>query len=90
MAALKGENDIAVGNIVGSNIFNVFCILGIVPLISPLAGQSIRRLDFAVMLGICGALFLFGMFSKRLNRFQGALLLLGYLAYTACLVMRAS
>ncbi len=88
VAALKGENDIAIGNIVGSNIFNVFCILGIVPVISPLMGQSIRGLDFAVMLGVSGALFLFGMFGKRLNRIQGALLLLTYIAYTAYLVMR--
>jgi len=87
VAALKGENDIAIGNIVGSNIFNVFCILGIVPVISPLAGQSIRGLDFGVMLGVCGALFLFGMFGKRLNRVQGALLLSAYIAYTAYLVM---
>ncbi|MBP5585843.1 MAG: calcium/sodium antiporter [Lentisphaeria bacterium] len=87
VAALKGENDIAIGNIVGSNIFNVFCILGIVPVISPLAGQSIRGLDFAVMLGVSGALFLFGMFGKRLNRVQGALLLAAYVAYTAYLVM---
>ena len=90
VAALKGENDIAIGNIGGSNIFNVFCILGIVPVISPLAGQSIRSLDFAVMLGVSGALFLFGMFGKRLNRVQGALLLAAYIAYTAYLVMRAS
>ena len=90
VAALKGENDIAIGNIVGSNIFNVFCILGIVPVIAPLAGQSIRGLDFIVMLGVSGALFLFGMFGKRLNRFQGALLLLSYIAYTAYLVMHAS
>lgn len=87
VAALKGENDIAIGNIVGSNIFNVFCILGIVPVISPLMGQSIRGLDFAVMLGTSGALFLFGMFGKRLNRIQGALLLASYIAYTAYLVI---
>ncbi len=87
VAALKGENDIAIGNIVGSNIFNVFCILGIVPVISPLMGQSIRGLDFAVMLGTSGALFLFGMFGKRLNRVQGALLLSAYVAYTVYLVM---
>ena len=87
VAALKGENDIAIGNIVGSNIFNVFCILGIVPVISPLMGQSIRGLDFAVMLGTSGALFLFGMFGKRLNRIQGALLLAAYIAYTVYLVM---
>ena len=87
VAALKGENDIAIGNIVGSNIFNVFCILGIVPMISPLMGQSIRGLDFAVMLGTSGALFLFGMFGKRLNRVQGALLLAAYIAYTVYLVM---
>ena len=87
VAALKGENDIAIGNIVGSNIFNVFCILGIVPVISPLMGQSIRGLDFAVMLGVSGALFLFGMFGKRLNRVQGAFLLAAYIAYTAYLVM---
>ena len=86
VAALKGENDIAIGNIVGSNIFNVFAILGIVPLISPLAGQSIRGSDFAVMLGVSAALFLFGLFGKRLNRVQGALLLLTYIAYTAYLV----
>lgn len=87
VAALKGENDIAIGNIVGSNIFNVFCILGIVPMISPLMGQSIRGLDFAVMLGTSGALFLFGMFGKRLNRIQGAFLLAAYIAYTVYLVM---
>ena len=87
VAALKGENDIAIGNIVGSNIFNVFCILGIVPMISPLMGQTIRGLDFAVMLGVSGALFLFGMFGKRLNRIQGALLLAAYIAYTAYLVL---
>ena len=87
VAALKGENDIAIGNIVGSNIFNVFCILGIVPMISPLMGQTIRGLDFAVMLGVTGALFLFGMFGKRLNRVQGALLLSAYIAYTVYLVM---
>ena len=87
VAALKGENDIAIGNIVGSNIFNVFCILGIVPMISPLMGQSIRGLDFAVMRGTAGALFLFGMFGKRLNRVQGALLLAAYIAYTVYLVM---
>ena len=87
VAALKGENDIAIGNIVGSNIFNVFCILGIVPLISPLKGEDIAPADFAVMLGSSGALFLFGMFGKRLNRIQGALLFLTYIAYTAYLVM---
>ena len=88
MAALKGENDIAIGNIVGSNIFNVFCILGIGPMISPLMGQTIRGQHFAVMLGTSGALFLFGMFGKRLNRVQCALLLAGYIAYPAYLVMR--
>ena len=87
VAALKGENDIAIGNIVGSNIFNVFCILGIVPVISPLMGQSIRGLDFAVMLGTSGALFLFGMFGKRLTRIQGASLLFAYIAYIAYLIM---
>ena len=87
VAALKGENDIAIGNIVGSNIFNVFCILGIVPMITPLTGQSIRGLDFAVLLGVSGALFLFGMFGKRLNRIQGTLLLTAYIVYTAYLVI---
>ena len=48
--------------------------------------QSIRGLDFAVMLGVSGALFLFGMFGRRLNRVQGALLLASYIAYTAYLV----
>ena len=83
VATKKGENDIAIGNIVGSNIFNVFGILGVVPLISPLTGQSISMVDLAVMLVVTGALYLFALKSKTLSRKQGWFLLLTYLAYFA-------
>ena len=88
LASKKGNNDLAIGNIVGSNICNVGLILGLVPIIQPLEGETIHWEDIAVMLGVSLALFLFGVFGKKklLTRAEGIALFLTYLAYTGYLL----
>jgi cation:H+ antiporter len=87
VAALKKNNDIAIGNIIGSNIFNIFFILSISSLINPIEFNAIFNTDVFILLG--GTLFLFAaMFTGRkrqLDRWESALLLIvyvGYIAYT--------
>lgn len=72
----------AIGNILGSNIFNLLGILGISALLQPLPVHSrILQFDQWVMLGAALVLLLFLYTGKRLSRVEGALLLLGYGAY---------
>lgn len=84
IATLKGQRDIAIGNVVGSNVFNILCVLGLSGLVSPaplLAGTQLASLDMPVMLGVavlCLPLFFVG---ARLTRFEGLLFLVLYLAY---------
>ena len=88
VASLKGESDIAIGNVVGSNIFNVLAILGIAPLISPIKIEGIEAVDMAVMLAVCAGVYLFAFTGSKINRPEGAALLLTYLGYMAYLVAR--
>ena len=88
VAAFKGEQDIAVGNVVGSNLMNILLILGVAPLIRPIAAPGIRGLDFAVMLGATFALWGLMYFRKRIGRGAGAAFLLAACVYTAYLVVR--
>ena len=81
VAAIKGENDIAVGNVVGSNIFNILCILGVVPLISPIQTQEMQMSDMLMMVGITIAIIPFAWFGGRLNLLGGAFLLLVFATY---------
>jgi cation:H+ antiporter len=88
VASMKKNNDIAIGNIIGSNIFNIFLILGVSSLINPLDYSSSFNTDLYI-LG-AGTLFLFlAMFTgkrKRLDRWEAAILLIAYLGYTVYLV----
>lgn len=89
MATLRGERDIAIGNVVGSNVFNILCVLGLSGLVSPeplLAGVQMVALDLPVMLAVaalCLPLFFVG---GTLNRFEGGLFLVLYVAYVWYLV----
>lgn len=89
VATLKGERDIAIGNVVGSNVFNILCVLGISGLVSPLpllAGAQMATVDLPVMLAtacLCLPLFFVG---GTLNRFEGGLFLALYLSYVWYLV----
>jgi cation:H+ antiporter len=86
VAAVRKHADVAVGNIIGSNIFNILCILGISSLINPLPLQGrLLEIDQFVMLAAAVGLLLFLFFGLRLSRMKGALLLLGYVAYIAAM-----
>lgn len=81
VAALKKRSDIAIGNVVGSNIFNIFLILGVTGLIAPLHTSDINYVDGLFNLGIGVLLWLFMKRSSRIKRSQGAVFLLFYLIY---------
>ena len=90
MSAIKKEHDMAIGNIIGSNMFNLLAVLGIPAIISSpviLEDHAITR-DYAMMLGLSFALFLFAYGFKgpgRINRIEGGLLLASYVAYMSLL-----
>lgn len=82
MAALRRHADVAVGNILGSNIFNLLGILGISALLQPLpVPERILQFDQWVMLGTAAVLLLFLYTGRRLSRMEGGVLLAGYVAY---------
>lgn len=85
VAAIKGEQDIAIGNVVGSNIFNILCILGITPLLSPIHAPEIDLTDLGMMLFLTAALWPIMRTNWKINRCEGAFLLLAYCGYTAYL-----
>lgn len=87
IAVKKGEHDIALGNIIGSNLFNTLAVVGIAGLIHPLSVESaILTRDVAVMSALTVLLFLFAYGFKgkqgRINRIEGAILLFSFVAYT--------
>ncbi len=81
VAAFRKETDIAVGNIVGSNIFNLLSILGATALIAPISLGSIGWIDFGFMLGTSLILLPLMRTGFRIDRWEGALLLASYGAY---------
>lgn len=88
VAAVKKEADIAVGNVVGSNIFNIFGILGVSATIIPLTSSGITPIDLGVMMLFALVLWGFAWTGYRINRIEGTLLLLAYAGYTVWLVAR--
>ena len=87
VASIKGEKDIAIGNVIGSNILNIFCILGLTSIIKPIQNASINIVDFAAM-PILSVLLTIMMFTgRRLNRIEGAVLLFLYVGYTVYLCL---
>lgn len=88
-AALKGRSDVAFGNIVGSNLYNILGILGVTAIIHPVAiPTDIGLVDWAVLISSAVLLMVFAMTGKRISRLEGAVLLAGYAAYVAYLLAR--
>ena len=85
-AARKGNVDIAVGNIVGSNIFNILFVVGLSALVTPVPFAAAFRFDGAVSGAAAVVLLVFCVVSGRLKRWHGAVLLAGYAAYFVMLV----
>lgn len=93
VAARKGEHDLALGNIIGSNLFNTLAVVGLAGLIRPLAvAPEVLGRDIAVMGALTVSLFLicYGFRGPgRVNRLEGAALLLAFVAYTGYLLASA-
>ena len=87
VASLRGRDDIAIANVVGSNIFNIFGILGLTTVIHPLAvPEAILARDLWWMLGATVLLFPLMWTGLRIRRLEGALLVAGFIAYLALLI----
>jgi len=91
-SALKGEADLAIGNVIGSNMFNLLAVLAMPALIHPgaFAPEALMR-DFPIMLGFTIALFVvsFGMKGGRVTRFEGGLLSSAFASYLFLLYLQA-
>jgi len=84
-SVLKGEDDLAVGNVIGSNVYNLLAVYSLPALIAPgPVGATLINRDFPVLLGMTGVLFILGVgFSQagNINRWEGSVLLSAYLFY---------
>lgn len=92
IAALRGERDIAVGNAIGSNVFNILAVLGVTGMVSssgiPIS-ETARNFDLWVMLAVVFACLPIMITGREIARWEGAVFLLYYAAYTAWLVLTA-
>ena len=88
VAARKNQNDIAVGNVVGSNIFNILFILGMSSTISTITTDGFAVVDMCVLIGIMLFTYLISLWKKEIRRPAGIVMILMYAAYTAFLLVR--
>ena len=89
VAAMKGKNQLALGNVIGSNIFNIALIIGTSAAISPFEIQSISTVDMGMVIVVVVLLWLaaFTFKKKKLDRVEGVIFLLAYIAYITYLSM---
>lgn len=91
-AALKGKTGIALGNVIGSNIFNIFMVLGVTATVRPLSFGGIGNLDLLVLTCASLLFWIFGWFFRQrtITRTEGAILTAGYIAYVTVLIMQSA
>lgn len=88
VAARKNELDMAVGNVVGSNVFNILTILGIGSVITPIAFNMQNFVDICVLAGFSLFVWIFCATRKRIGRFEGAFMLICYAVYLIYICIR--
>ena len=86
VAARKGQSAMAIGNVIGSNVFNILFILSLTAIISPMEINGITLVDISMLLGSILLLWMFSFTKYTVARWEGALLSLGFLAYLAWLL----
>ncbi|MFH2117853.1 MAG: calcium/sodium antiporter [Bacillota bacterium] len=89
VAAKKGENEIALGNIVGSNVFNTLLIVGISGIVTPLGVNGDVLTDMIVLIGITAITIVFAITHQKISRFEGWMLIGIYFSYIFYIVIRA-
>ena len=84
VAAVRKQNSISIGNLIGSNIFNIFAVLGITAIIKPLTLASETLTFYSLVVMLIFALFMgIYLFSKKISRLKGLILIAGYIIYIA-------
>ena len=89
VAAKKGESAIALGNVVGSNIFNILFILGLSGAVHPLGCEPSALIDTCILIGVCALIGAICLTGKKVNRTEGAICVVLYVLYVAYTVLRA-
>jgi cation:H+ antiporter len=88
VAAKKNELDMAIGNVVGSNIFNILLILGVAGAISPMTYLTVNAIDTLILVGFSAIVWAMCLKKKNLNRANGIIMLLLYAAYLGYIILR--
>lgn len=89
VSAKKGNSDIAIGNVIGSNVFNILMIIGVTGLVKPMHIKGITSLDLIVMLASMLLLWFFCRTTYKVKRWEGAVLAISYITYLAWLIAQA-
>lgn len=88
VASIKNEGDLSIGNVIGSNIFNILMILGITALFFPIDSSDVGKIDIGVMLGLTFLIIPLSIQARKLTRWNGAILLAVYFAYVYYLYLQ--
>jgi cation:H+ antiporter len=88
VAAKKNELDMAIGNVVGSNVFNILLILGTAGAISPMTYLTVNAIDTLILVGFSAIVWAMCLKKKNLNRANGIIMLLLYAAYLGYIILR--
>lgn len=88
VAAIKKENDIAMGNVIGSNLFNIFFVLGISSVINPIQVENAINLDLLFLLFVTAVTYVFSISKKRISRTEGFVLSGFYFLYLIFIIIR--
>lgn len=87
VAAKKGESGLAMGNVIGSSIFNIMFVLGLSTAISPIPTESSMIVNAIILLSVTAVIYLASLIKKGLGRVVGGVCVAGYAAYTVYLIM---
>ncbi len=89
MAALKKETDISIGNLIGSNIFNIFAVIGLTSIVKPIeVSDSAIHFDMLYMIGVAILLLFVIYIGKQIGRLKGVILFASYIAYITIIVLK--
>ena len=88
VASRKGDSGIAIGNAVGSCLFNILFILGMTSAITPIAASPELMIDIGILTAVTILMFIVARSKMQTSRLEGAVCVLGYIAYSAYIIMR--
>ena len=88
VAARKGNSGIAIGNVIGSNVFNIFFVVGLTGVVCPMTVSGITYIDLAVMVGSMALLWLFAYTKLTIARWEGAVITALFIVYMTWLLVK--